>query len=180
MGDDLLTDLDGFVPEPGDSWWEFSWPEHLHQMLWEMEQRGDSRLPRAWARFVAEAARRLEAVRSAYEADGSLGEEMVLAGIGLDARERLDFAERLEAIDYGLATLDAELQEDLLQELEAVERDMHEAGFNTVEVRSAIRYFMTDPERSRSYLYGPTDIGDGRGIIEKLKAEATGEEVVTS
>ncbi len=75
--------------------------------------------------------------------------------------------------------LDPELQEDLLQELEAVADDMQDAGFDIVEALAAIRYFITDPERSRSYLYGPTDIRDGRGLIEKLKAAAAEDEFVT-
>ena len=32
----------------------------------------------------------------------------------------------------------------------------------------AIEHFLTDPARSRVYLYGPTDIGSGVGLIAQL------------
>lgn len=78
----------------------------------------------------------------------------------------------LQALDYGfLAEADDQETEALLAYLEQTLDNLAEEGFWFPEGDLAIRYFLTDPEKSRSYLYGPTDIGDGIGLIEKLKAE---------
>lgn len=81
-----------------------------------------------------------------------------------------DWIQRLESIDYGAAELSPERKEELYQQLESVADEMLMHGFSTQHVDKAIQFFSTDPELSRSYLYGPSDIGSGKGLVDILKA----------
>lgn len=85
-------------------------------------------------------------------------------------RELLQTAlQRLEALDFGhIETLDATAKEAALQELEHT-IDALSVVMPTQEGNLAIRYFLTDPQRSRSYLWGPTDVSNGVGLIEKIR-----------
>lgn len=173
MGNDLLTDEDGFVPEPGDRWQDFSWPERIEHRLWELSQRDDPRVDLWWDDFVARATERLDEVRDAYEAADQAGLGRAAALLGeegqLDPYIILDYIEWLQSIDYGLAASSADNAEGVLLELEAVVDSIEEEGIVLPELSAAVRYFLTDPERSRSYLYGPTDVGAGIGAIDQLK-----------
>jgi hypothetical protein len=83
----------------------------------------------------------------------------------------VDLIHRLEAIDYGvLDTLDDACFDATLAELEDIVDTLGEHGIDVHEGDLAIRYFMTDLEKSRAYLYGPTDTGNGVGLIEKVRA----------
>ncbi len=173
LGNNLLTDLDGFVPEPGDRWQDFAWPEDVWDELWALEQAGDPAVEQWWDEFVAEAYAALEQVRAEYEAENTarLGSTGTLEEPELDPYVLLDYTEWLQGLDYGLGAEDPDIAEGLLLELEAVADNLaEETGLVLPELTLAIRYFLTEPERSRSYLYGPTDIRSGTGAIEQLKA----------
>lgn len=91
----------------------------------------------------------------------------------VSVRELLDtILQRLEALDYGhIETLDDAGKEVALQELEHT-IDALSVVTLTQEGNLAIRYFLTDPQRSRSYLWGPTDVSNGIGLIEKIRTLA--------
>lgn len=79
--------------------------------------------------------------------------------------------EDLQEVDFGHAEVASPLRQEVyLQNLERLidelEQD-HDLWFP--EADQIIRYFSTNMPRSRMYMYGPTDIGDGRGLLEKLK-----------
>ena len=88
--------------------------------------------------------------------------------------------EDLQAIDFGyLDTVDDEEREAALTFIEAIADELEELDLWFPEADLAIQFFLTDPERARTYLYGPTDVRDGRGLIDKLKeieAEIEAEE----
>ncbi|KKN66693.1 hypothetical protein LCGC14_0468790 [marine sediment metagenome] len=76
----------------------------------------------------------------------------------------------LQAIDYGyLGAAEPEEHEVGLTFLEAIADELEELDLWFPETDLAIQYFLTDPQRSRTYLYGPTDVQDGVGLIELLK-----------
>jgi hypothetical protein len=77
---------------------------------------------------------------------------------------------RLECIDFGAAKLSPERREALYRQLEEVADQMLVNGFDTKLIDRAIQYFSTDPEKSKTYLHGGNDIGDGRGLIAILKS----------
>jgi hypothetical protein len=78
--------------------------------------------------------------------------------------------ETLLDIDFGYLEVAEEVEREwYLEDLEIAIDALEELGYPSKEGEQAIRYFITDPAMSRTYLYGPTDIGDGRGLIEKLK-----------
>lgn len=82
----------------------------------------------------------------------------------------LDCVEDLEAIDFGyLEIAPAEEQKVALTFLETIIDDLERQDIWFPEGDLAIRFFLTDPDRARQYLYGPTDIQDGLGLIDKLK-----------
>lgn len=75
-------------------------------------------------------------------------------------------------IDFGYLEEAGEIEREwYLEDLEIAIDALAELGYPSKEGEQAIRYFTTDPALSRTYLYGPTDIGDSAGLIEKLKAE---------
>lgn len=77
--------------------------------------------------------------------------------------------QRLEALDYGhVETLDDAGKEAALQRLERTVDAIAEV-MPVPEGNLAIRYFLTDPERSKRYLWGPTDVSNGVGLIEKIR-----------
>ena len=84
-----------------------------------------------------------------------------------------DWLLRLESVDYGRAQLNDTSAETELQKIEQVADEMAAVGFASPyaeqTINQAIRYFLTDPQLSRSYLYGPTDIGDGVGLLDRLE-----------
>ena len=78
--------------------------------------------------------------------------------------------EALQDIDFGYAeAAPDEMREQLLRQLEDVV-DTLELEFELFfpEADAAIRYFLTDTSLARTYIYGPTDIGDGVGLLDKL------------
>jgi len=78
--------------------------------------------------------------------------------------------EDLEAIDFGyleIATDDE--REATLTYIETIVDEMNDLGLDWPEADLTVRFFLIDPERSRQYLYGPTDVHDGAGLIDKLK-----------
>lgn len=78
--------------------------------------------------------------------------------------------ETLLNIDFGYLEQAGEVEREwYLEDLEIAVDALAELGFDSKEGREAIRYFTTDPALSRTYLYGPSDIGDGSGLIEKVK-----------
>jgi len=83
----------------------------------------------------------------------------------------------LRAIDFGyLDSVDEDEMETALVWLEDTLDRLEDLDIWFPEGDLAIRYFLTDPERSRQYLYGPTDIQDGIGLIEKLQEMLLEEE----
>lgn len=84
--------------------------------------------------------------------------------------------EDLQAIDFGYLEAAADEEREVaLTYLEAIADELEELDLWFPQTDLAIRFFLTDPERARTYLYGPTDVRDGLGLIEKLK-EITYEE----
>jgi hypothetical protein len=82
----------------------------------------------------------------------------------------LNTIESLQNIDYGYVQSGTDQErEDELEYLEATLDQLQAFGISSPEGDLAVRFFLTDPERSRSYLYGPTDLRDGKGLIDKLK-----------
>ncbi len=85
----------------------------------------------------------------------------------------LDCIQDLEAIDFGyLETATEEEQELALTFLETIIDDLERQYLWYPEGDLAIRFFLTDPVRARQYLYGPTDVQDGIGLLDKLKGLA--------
>jgi len=81
-----------------------------------------------------------------------------------------DVIERLRDIDFGYVegADDAE-RERVLRELESVVDDLElvlELDFP--EADAAIQHLLTAPELARTYVYGPTDLGDGTGLLDQL------------
>ena len=76
----------------------------------------------------------------------------------------------LQDIDYGHANSSPELQEEYLLQLEDIANVLTSMGQETREIDLAIRYFMTDQEKSRTYIYGPSDVGNGLGVLENLRS----------
>lgn len=88
-----------------------------------------------------------------------------------------DLLERLEGIDLGfISAQDNDVREAYLEDLEDIVNILNESGIDTREGDLAIQYFLTDPERAQLYLDGPTDIGDGMGLIEQVKRVVLDEE----
>jgi len=74
----------------------------------------------------------------------------------------------LQAIDFGYLETAGD-REVALTFLETIADELDELDLWFPQTDLAIRFFLTDPERARTYLYGPTDVRDGMGLIEKLK-----------
>ena len=163
LGNDLVTDLDGFVPEPGDRWQDFSRPESMHEQLWAGTQAGEEWVETWWSDFVAKATRALRRVEEEYAT-----RDAMVRRAAMDDDLLRDSIQRLQHIDYGHATNLDEVAEGYLLELEDVTDTLARAGVALPELDEAIRYFLTDPELSRSYLYGPTDRKQGLGAIDIL------------
>lgn len=163
LGDRLVTDLDGFVPEPGDRWQDFTWPETMYDKLWAAEQDGAEWVATWWENFVAKATRALRSVEEEYAA-----RDAMVRRAEVDDDLLRDSIQRLQRIDYGHASNLDEVAEGYLLELEDVTDTLARAGVEMQELDEAIRYFLTDPEKSRSYLYGPTDREQGLGAIDIL------------
>ncbi len=88
-----------------------------------------------------------------------------------------DILERLRGIDLGfISAQDDDVREAYLEDLEDIVNILNENGIDTREGDLAIRYFFTDPEQAQIYLQGPTDIGDGVGLIEQVKQVVLDEE----
>ena len=78
--------------------------------------------------------------------------------------------EALQAIDFGhVEAMDPEQRNQQLPDLEYIVDDLASVGLVFPEADAAIRFFVTEPALSRTYVYGPTDIQDGRGLLEQLK-----------
>jgi len=79
--------------------------------------------------------------------------------------------EQLQSIDFGRVEAgDAQDREAYILPLEEAVHYLTNVELEYPESELAIRHFITDPARSRTYVYGPTDTGDGRGLLEKLKS----------
>jgi len=88
-----------------------------------------------------------------------------------------DLLERLLDIDLGfISAQDDDVREAYLEDLEDIVDILNENGIDTREGDLAIRYFLTDPKQAQIYLNGPTDIGDGTGLIEQVKQAVLDEE----
>lgn len=61
-------------------------------------------------------------------------------------------------------------RENELQILELATDTLKDVGVYLLELTLAIQYFLTDLPKARTYLYGPTDVEDGIGAIEKIKS----------
>lgn len=78
--------------------------------------------------------------------------------------------EDLQGIDFGYAeAADDDDREQLLRRLEDIVDTLElELGLRFPEADAAIQYLSTEPALARTYVYGPTDMGDGRGLLDKL------------
>jgi len=88
-----------------------------------------------------------------------------------------DLLKRLEEIDLGfISAQDDDVRDAYLEDLEDIVDILNEQGIDTREGDLAIYHFLTDPEQAQIYLKGPTDIGDGIGLIEQVKQVVLEEE----
>jgi hypothetical protein len=78
----------------------------------------------------------------------------------------------IEDIDISLAH-DKKYREEIARQLEDVADVMLVYDMPTTEIDAAINWMFKDPEHARAYIYGPTDIGLGLGVLANLRKMLT-------
>jgi hypothetical protein len=68
----------------------------------------------------------------------------------------------LKSVDFGNPT-DKELAK-----LEKAHDLLAADNINSEDLNSSLKIFLTDPDKSRSYIYGPTYRGSNRGLLNDL------------